>query len=207
MSNQLPMVVALAGGSGSGKSSLAKALLQALGSQQMSLLPIDAYYRDLSHLSFAEREAINFDHPDAIDMPLFHAHLAALRSGAGVERPTYDFATHCRAAETFAVPASPLVVAEGILLLADRTLQPLYDHVVFIEADAKLRYQRRVQRDQRDRGRDEASIARFWKRAEETFTDIGADAKTHADLVLRGDDPIEGNLARLMAYLGIAAAG
>ena len=96
-------VIAIAGGSGSGKSTLAAALLEAMGNDSVVLLPIDAYYHDLSHLAPEEPEAVNFDHPDALDLDLFAAHIDALRSGRAVEYPTYDFTTHCRRPETVSI--------------------------------------------------------------------------------------------------------
>ena len=98
-------VIAIAGGSGSGKSTLAAALLESIGNDSVALLQIDAYYHDLSHLALEDREAVNFDHPDALDLDLFAAHIEALRSGRAVECPTYDFTTHCRRSET--VPIAP----------------------------------------------------------------------------------------------------
>jgi len=190
-------VIAIAGGSGSGKSTLAGAVLEVLGNDRVALLPVDAYYHDLSYLAPEEREAVNFDHPDALDLDLFAAHIDALRSGRAVECPTYDFTTHCRRSETVSITPRETILLEGILVACRADLRALIDRLVFVATDVALRRSRRVQRDQHERGRDLASIERFWARAEDTFIEWGALARESADLVVDGSEDV-GSMTRLV---------
>ena len=194
-------VIAIAGGSGSGKSTLAAALLEAMGSDSVALLPIDAYYHDLSHLAPEEREAVNFDHPDALDLDLFATHIDALRSGRAVECPTYDFTTHCRRSETVNIAPRETILLEGILVACRADLRALIDRLIFVATDVALRRSRRVHRDQHERGRDLASIERFWARAEATFTEWGALAEDAADLVVDGSENVEAMTRIVVDYL------
>ena len=194
-------VIAIAGGSGSGKSTLAAALLEAIGNDRLALLPIDAYYHDLSHLAPKDREAVNFDHPDALDLDLFAAHIKALRSGRSVECPTYDFTTHCRRCETVSIAPRETILLEGILVACRSDLRALIDRLIFVATDVALRRDRRVHRDQHERGRDLASIERFWARAEGTFTEWGALAEEAADLVVDGSEDVESMTQRVVDYL------
>lgn len=193
-------VIAVAGGSGSGKSTLAKALLTACGPERLAVLPIDAYYHDLSHLEAGAREEVNFDHPDALDLELFSRHVETLRAGQPVHCPTYDFTTHCRRAPTLTIEPRETILVEGILVAAHSHLRALYDELVFVETPADLRWGRRLERDQRDRGRDRASIDVFWTRAENTFAQWGSKALGAADLVIKGDQLPEQMVAELLAY-------
>ena len=195
-------VIAIAGGSGSGKSTLAAALLESMGVNSVALLPIDAYYHDLSHLTPEDREAVNFDHPDALDLDLFAAHIEALRSGRSVECPTYDFATHCRRTETVNIAPRETILLEGILVACRSDLRALIDRLIFVATDVALRRDRRVHRDQHERGRDLASIGRFWARAEATFTEWGALAEDAADLVVDGSEDVEAMTRIVVDYLG-----
>jgi len=195
-------VIAIAGGSGSGKSTLATALLEAMGNDSVALLPIDAYYHDPSHLAPEEREAVNFDHPDALDLDLFAAHIDALRSGRAVECPTYDFTTHCRRPETVSIAPRETILLEGILVACRADLRALIDRLIFVATDVALRRDRRVHRDQHERGRDLASIERFWARAEATFTEWGALAEDAADLVVDGSEDVEAMTRIVVDYLG-----
>ena len=194
-------VIAIAGGSGSGKSTLAAALLEVLGNDSVALLPIDAYYHDLSHLALEDREAVNFDHPDALDLDLFVAHIDLLRSGRAVECPTYDFTTHCRRSETVSIAPKETILLEGILVACRADLQRLIDRLIFVATDVALRRSRRVYRDQHERGRDLASIERFWARAEDTFTEWGALAEEAADLVVDGSEDVESMTQLVVDYL------
>ena len=194
-------VIAIAGGSGSGKSTLAAALLEAIGNGSVALLPIDAYYHDLSHLAPEEREAVNFDHPDALDLDLFATHIDALRSGRAVECPTYDFTTHCRRSETVSIAPRETILLEGILVACRADLRALIDRLIFVATDVALRRSRRVHRDQHERGRDLASIERFWARAEVTFTEWGALAEDAADLVVDGGENVEVMTRIVVDYL------
>ena len=195
-------VIAIAGGSGSGKSTLADALVSEIGSQFATVLTVDAYYRDLAHLSLTEREQTNFDHPDALDLALFEQHVLALKRGQTIQQPCYDFETHCRQAQTVDIIPRKWIVVEGILVTATASLRGLYDQVVYVEADPTVRWQRRLQRDQRDRGRDEASIARFWARAEETFMTQGSTASQHADLIISGEQTLDVSVSQIMRAMG-----
>ena len=192
-------VIAVAGGSGSGKSTLATALLAACGPERLAVLPIDAYYHDLSHLEARAREEVNFDHPDALDLQLFSDHVEALRAGQFVECPTYDFTTHCRQTPTLTVAPRKTILVEGILVAAHSHLRALYDELVFVDTRVEVRWARRLERDQRDRGRDRASIEVFWARAENTFAQWGAKALAAADFIIKGDQSPEQMVAELLA--------
>ena len=194
-------VIAIAGASGSGKSTLAAALLEAMGNDSAALLPIDAYYHDLSHLAPEDREAVNFDHPDALDLDLFATHIEALRSGRAVECPTYDFTTHCRRPETVSIAPRETILLEGILVACRADLRALIDRLIFVATDVALRRSRRIHRDQHERGRDLASIERFWARAEDTFMGWGALAEEVADLVVEGSEDVEAMTRIVVDYL------
>ncbi|HET7341032.1 MAG TPA: uridine kinase [Methylomirabilota bacterium] len=153
-----PLLVGLAGGSGSGKSSLASALVTALAPQPVTRLCHDAYYRDRSALPPAERASVNYDVPDAFDQELFLAHLAALRAGVAVRPPRYCFATHCRLGEDARVAAAAVVVVEGILLLWDPRVRAALDLSIFLDAPEAVRFERRLARDVAERGRTPASV-------------------------------------------------
>ena len=191
-------VIAISGGSGSGKSTLADALVSEIGASFATVLTVDAYYHDLSHLPLTERERTNFDHPDALDLALFEQHLLALKRGQTIQQPCYDFETHCRQAQAVEMIPRKWIVVEGILVTATESLRDLYDQVIYMEADNTVRWQRRLQRDQRDRGRDEASIARFWARAEETFMTQGSTASQYADLIISGEQALDANVRRIV---------
>ena len=192
-------VLAITGGSGSGKTTLAGALLKVLRCDRVALLPLDTYYNDLSHLALKERELINFDHPEALDLALFSRHLECLRRGEPVDCPDYDFTAHCRRSAGRIVEPRPLIVVEGVLLVATPALRDHYDHLVFIDAPAQLRRDRRHRRDQFERGRDAASIERFWIRAEESFAEWGPIARDKADQVIDGSQSPQAMLSDLTA--------
>ena len=194
-------VIAIAGGSGSGKSTLAAALLEVLGNDSVAFLPIDAYYHDLSHLALEDREAVNFDHPDALDLDLFAAHIEALCSGRSVECPTYDFTTHCRRSETVNIAPRETILLEGILVACRSDLRGQIGRLIFVATDVALRRSRRVYRDQHERGRDLASIERFWDRAEVTFAEWGSLAKDAADLIVDGSKDVESMTQLVVDYL------
>ena len=194
-------VVAISGASGSGKSTLAAAIVSKVGSDVAAVLPLDAYYHDLGHLRPADREQVNFDHPDALDLPLFREHVMALKSGLAVRRPDYDFFSHCRRKESVRLAARPLIVVEGILVAADPVLREFYDLLVFVEAESKLRWERRLLRDQIARGRSAVSIARFWERAEVNFEAFGVAARHHADCIVRGEALVEDNVKTVLGCL------
>jgi uridine kinase len=185
MAHHRPFTIGIAGGSGSGKTSLARTLVEMLGPRQCAWLDHDSYYRDLAHLSPAERAAINFDHPDSLDNALLAGHVRELRAGRAVERPCYDFATHARKATTTHIDPRPLVVCEGILLLAVPELADSFDLRVFVDTPADVRILRRLQRDIAERGRTVESVARQYMETvrpmHERFVEP---ARATADLVL-----------------------
>jgi uridine kinase len=152
-----PFLLGVAGGTGSGKTTVAEHLAGLIG-VDLALLRMDAYYRDLNHLPFEERAAINYDHPDAFDWPLLLDHVSALCAARPVEVPVYDFATHERRAETVRVDPARVVVVEGILVLYDAELRDLFDLRVFVDADADVRFIRRLERDVAERERTPRNV-------------------------------------------------
>lgn len=153
-----PLVLGIAGGSGSGKSTIAKSILEALPEGQGILLQQDHYYRSQSHLPLAERASVNYDHPDALELDLLTSHLDQLRTGAPIVRPTYDFTTHDRAKEGLRLAPAPVIVVEGILVLADDRLRSRFEVKLFVDTDADIRLMRRIRRDLEQRGRTFAQV-------------------------------------------------
>ncbi len=153
-----PLIVGIAGGSGSGKSTIASAVLKALPPGSGLLLEQDHYYRCLSHMSFEERERVNYDHPDALEIELLCQHLDDLRAALPIVRPTYDFATHDRAPRGIEIPPAPVIVVEGILVLADERLRSRFDVKIFVDTDPDIRLMRRIRRDLEHRGRTFAQV-------------------------------------------------
>lgn len=151
-------VVGIAGGSGSGKTTVARALYDALGPDAVALIEQDCYYRDQSHRSPEERAAVNYDHPDALELDLLCAHVTALRRGEAIRVPRYDFSTHCRTDQTDAIEPRPVVIVEGIMVLVDRQLRAAMDLKVFVDTAPDIRVIRRIRRDIEQRGRTFAEV-------------------------------------------------
>lgn len=152
------VLLGVAGGSGSGKTTVVKEILRRLHPLAVSVIHHDSYYADLSHLPFEERVGMNFDHPDALETGLLVDHLTRLREGLAVDVPVYDFSTHTRTHETRRVEPTGVIIVDGILVLADPRLRGLLDIKVFVDTDADIRFIRRLRRDQRDRGRSLESV-------------------------------------------------
>ena len=148
-----PLVIGIAGGSGSGKSTVARKVGEALLRSSVAFLDMDAYYRNFAHLPMEERKRVNWDHPGTFDMELFAAQVRALCAGNSVDKPVYDFVSHTRSARTERVDPVDVLVLDGILLFVDETLRSLCDVKVFVDADADIRLIRRLRRDVQKRGR------------------------------------------------------
>jgi len=155
-------LIAITGGSGSGKTWLAKKLKRRLG-RRAGMLSLDDFYRDLSALPPRERNRVNFDHPDAIDWDLFRTCLESIRRGTATRLPCYDFATHTRSARTRRWDPRPVVVIDGLWLLREPAIRRLYAYTVFVDGPEELRLARRLARDQAERGRSKASVLRQWR--------------------------------------------
>jgi len=152
------LIIGIAGGTGSGKTTLARKLMEALPEQKAALIEHDWYYRDRGHLTPAQRSLVNFDEPDALENDLLLAHLQALKAGQPVSCPQYDFATHTRSPAVRLVHPRPVVVVEGILLFAVPSLRDCFDLRIFVDTDDDIRLLRRLKRDLTERGRDVESV-------------------------------------------------
>ena len=153
-----PFTIAIAGGSGSGKTSLTRAIVDVLGAARCAVLDHDSYYRDLSHQPISVRAAANFDHPDSLENDLLARQLADLQAGRAIDRPRYDFSRHTRMPSVERVEPRPVVICEGILLLAISELRAAFDLRVYVDTPADVRALRRLQRDVVERGRTMESV-------------------------------------------------
>ena len=147
------LIIGIAGGTGSGKSTVARNVAQALHAESVAFIDMDAYYLNFAHLPYAERKKINWDHPDAFDWPLLIEQLERLATGDSIEKPVYDFVNHIRSSRTVVVPPAHVVVVDGILLFSDERVRGLCDVKVFVDADPDIRLIRRIRRDTAKRGR------------------------------------------------------
>jgi uridine kinase len=155
---QIPLTIGVAGGTGSGKTTVADVILDRVGKQRIAYLPHDAYYRELIGLPFEQRAAMNFDHPDSLETELMIKHIEQLKLGQPVELPIYDFSTHSRTGRTIRVEPHPVIIVEGILLFADKKLREMLDVKIFVDTDADIRFIRRLQRDITERGRTTENV-------------------------------------------------
>jgi len=184
MATSSPLIIGVAGGSGSGKTTVAQQIIRALGHDRVTFIQTDSYYRDRSGVSPKERKQINYDHPDALETELLVEHLDALKAGRPVEVPVYDFTDHVR---TGTVTAQPLrvVVVEGLLVLSEPALRGLMDLKVFVDTDADLRVIRRIDRDLRERGRDLDSVVRqYLQTVRPMHLEFVEPSKRHADVII-----------------------
>jgi uridine kinase len=148
-----PLIIGIAGGTGSGKSTVARKVADALDASSVAFIDMDAYYNNYAHLALEERRRINWDHPNAFDWELLLAHLQQLAAGKAIEKPQYDFVAHLRQPASIRVSAADVVVIDGILLLSDARIRELCDVKVFVDTDADIRLIRRLRRDILERGR------------------------------------------------------
>lgn len=180
-----PVIIGIAGGSGSGKTTIAESVVTAVGSDTVSLIQHDAYYRDLPHLDFAERSAVNYDHPDSLETELLIEHIQQLRAGKEIKRPVYDFTEHRRTTETVPVKPHPVVIVEGILVLSERDLRNVMDLRIYVDADADLRLLRRLQRDIIERERTlDSVVAQYQQTVRPMHLQFVEPSKRYADIIV-----------------------
>ena len=180
-----PVVIGIAGGSGSGKTTVVRRLVASLGDTQVTVLEHDRYYRDRSDLRLEERAALNYDHPDSLETDLLVEHVRALRAGQTVQVPQYDFARHYRLDVREAVSPRAAIIVEGILIFADAALRALMDIKVFVDTDADTRFIRRLRRDVADRGRTmESVIDQYLGTVKPMHLEFVEPSKRYADIIV-----------------------
>jgi len=180
-----PLTIGIAGGSGSGKTTVAQAILERVGADRIAFLQHDSYYRDLSGLPPTQRAELNFDHPNSLETDLLIEHILSLKDGRGVEVPIYNFATHSRTTRTFHVAARRAVIVEGILIFVDAALRTLFDLKIFVDTDADLRFIRRLERDITERERTtESVIKQYQATVRPMHLEFVEPSKRYADVII-----------------------
>ncbi len=207
-----PLIIGIAGGSGSGKSTVARRVAESLRGASVAFIDMDAYYRNLTHLSAEERRHVNWDHPEAFDIALLVNQLTHLAAGEGIDKPVYDFVTHARRADTVRVEPADVVVIDGILLFVDAQVRALCDVKVFVDADADVRLLRRIRRDLRVRGRPlEEILNQYESTVRPMHLEFVEPSKRYADVIVpRGGKnaiAIEMIVAKIQRQLSRAATG
>jgi uridine kinase len=203
-----PIVFGVAGGTASGKTTVARQILDQVGAHRIAYLPHDAYYRDLSHLPLEKRAQENFDHPDALETELMVEHIHELLQGHSIALPVYDFATYVRKPETTPVEPAPVILVDGILIFAEPELRKLMDIKVFVDTDADIRLIRRIERDTRERGRTlSTTIFQYLDSVRPMDLEFVQPSRRYADIIIPGGGQnrvaIEMVVSRLHAILKI----
>jgi uridine kinase len=184
-SKPVPLVIGVAGGSGSGKTTVAEMVLKRVGKQRIAYLPHDAYYRELTNLPPNQRAEVNFDHPDSLESALMRDHILALKEWKAIEMPVYDFTTHSRTAQTIHVEPRRVILVEGILIFADEHLRPLFDVKIFVDTDSDIRFIRRLQRDITERARTtDTVINQYLKTVRPMHMEFVEPSKRYADVII-----------------------
>ena len=179
------IIIGVAGGSGSGKTTVAEAILDRVGRDQIAYLQHDSYYRDRSDVPLEERANANFDHPDSLESELLAQHLSSLKAGDAVEVPTYDFTSHTRKTDTVRVEPRKVALVEGILIFAERVLRELMDIKIFVDTDADVRFIRRLQRDMAERDRTVESVIRqYTETVRPMHLEFVEPSKRYADVII-----------------------
>jgi len=180
-----PVVIGVAGGTGSGKTTVAREILKRAGTRQISFIQHDAYYKDLGDLPLAQRVLRNFDHPDALDNALLINHLKQLKAGRSIEMPVYDFTTHTRTGQTQRVEPNRVILVDGILIFADEALRQLMDVKVYVDTQSDIRFIRRLQRDIAERGRTmESVVHQYMATVRPMHEEFVEPSKRYADLII-----------------------
>ncbi len=180
-----PLIIGIAGGTGSGKSTVARKVAEALPNASVAFLEMDAYYRDFRHLTLQQLHHVNWDHPDAFDVELLTTHLASLSRGERVEMPVYEFAAHSRSPRTRAIEPADVVVIDGILLLSEQSVRALCDVKVFVDADPDIRLIRRIRRDTAVRGRTlESVLEQYLTTVQPMHLQFVEPSKRYADVIV-----------------------
>ena len=196
------MILGVTGGSGSGKSTVVREVVRALGDDTASVLRHDWYYRDLAQLPLADRVGVNFDHPDSLETELLRSHLQQLLAGVAIQAPVYDFSSHTRTSGTVWVEPTRLIVLDGILVLAHAELRELMDLAVFVDTEPDVRLIRRIRRDTQNRGRTaESVVGQYEKTVRPMHLEFVEPSRRHADLTIH-----EGGHNRVAVELVITRA-
>jgi uridine kinase len=181
----VPIVIGIAGGSGSGKTTVANVILDRAGADRIAYLPHDAYYRELTHLPYNQRVEVNFDHPNSLETELMIQHIRQLKEWKPVDLPVYDFTTHSRTAQTIRVEPQRVILVEGILIFAERELCDLFDVKIFVDTDSDIRLIRRLQRDITERGRTtESVIKQYLRTVRPMHLEFVEPSKRYADVII-----------------------
>ena len=185
MASTHPLVIGVAGGSGSGKTTVVRRIVDSIGDAQVTVLEHDRYYRDRGDLRLEERAALNYDHPDSLETDLMVRHLEVLRSGSPIDAPIYDFARHARQPHTEPMPPRRAIIVEGILIYTDAALRRLMDVKVFVDTDDDTRFIRRLQRDIADRGRTlQSVIDQYLGTVKPMHLEFVEPSKRYADIII-----------------------
>lgn len=180
-----PLVIGIAGGSGSGKTTVAQEILQRVGPDRIAFLQHDSYYKDLSGLPPVQLAQVNFDHPNSLETDLLTQHIASLRDGMTVEVPIYDFSTDSRTAKTFTVQPRNVILVEGILIFTEAALRKMFDVKIYVDTDADLRFIRRLERDLAERGRTtESVIKQYQSTVRPMHLEFVEPSKRYADVII-----------------------
>jgi uridine kinase len=206
-----PLIIGIAGGTGSGKTTVARNVARALNAESVAFIDMDAYYINFAYLPFEERRKVNWDHPDAFDWDLLHDQLTRLAAGEAIDKPVYDFVAHLRSDRTVVVPPARVVVIDGILLFVDERIRNLCDVKVFVEADADVRLIRRIRRDMKKRGRSlDDIIEQYLGTVQPMHLQFVEPTKRYADVIVpRGGhnpvaiDMIVANIQKRLAPAGV----
>jgi uridine kinase len=179
------LVIGIAGGSGSGKTTVAQTILQRVGPERIAFLQHDSYYKDLGGLPPNQRAEVNFDHPDSLESELLVEHVHQLQDMHAVQVPIYDFSTHNRTDRTFTVQPRPVILVEGILIFVEKALRDIFDVKIFVDTDADLRFIRRMQRDIAERGRNSDSVVKqYMTTVRPMHLEFVEPSKRYADIII-----------------------
>jgi len=182
---QTPLIIGIAGGSGSGKTTIANIILDRVGAERIAFFPHDAYYRDLSDLSLSKRSGVNFDHPNSLETELLVDHLKQIKTGYPIEMPVYSFKTHSRTDQIIQVDPQPIILVEGILIFAEPELRDLFDVKIFVDTDADIRFIRRLERDINERGRTVVSVIKQYQQTVRPMhLEFVEQSKRYADVII-----------------------
>jgi uridine kinase len=183
--NNPSLVIGIAGGTGSGKTTVVNEILKRVGEEMVSYIPHDAYYKEFEELPPNQKAAINYDHPNSLDTALMIQHIEMLKKGIEIDLPTYDFTTHSRTKETIKIQPNPVIIVEGILIFTDPVMRDLCDIKIFVDTDADIRLIRRIRRDITERGRTTESVLRQYETTVRPMhLEFVEPAKRYADVII-----------------------